>query len=112
MLSPDRLAKTYTPLEYTHNLHDTLSVKIAAANDEVKNFEGTVRTMISELQSGGDSKEVRVCGKRVYATSACIVDTFGRHVAVFNAMNISSFPTRFARRSTWASSRAPWTRSG
>ena len=57
LLSPDRLAKTYTPLEYTHNLHDTLSVKIAAAHDEVKNFEGTVRTMISELQSGADGKE-------------------------------------------------------
>ena len=80
MASSDLITKMYTPLEYTHNLHDTLSVKIAAAHDEVKNFENTVKTMIAELQDGANGKEhlgkVRTCkslSQRV-CKSATVID--------------------------------------
>ncbi|GMH63522.1 hypothetical protein TrLO_g15998 [Triparma laevis f. longispina] len=56
--SAEVLSKTYTPLEYTHNLHDTISVKIAGAHEELKTLETGVKAMISELGSGAEGKEL------------------------------------------------------
>jgi hypothetical protein len=44
-------------LEYSNNLQEVLSRQIMAAHEEVKNFEGTVRTMIAEIQDGESSRE-------------------------------------------------------
>ncbi|GMH89504.1 hypothetical protein TL16_g11478 [Triparma laevis f. inornata] len=61
--SAEVLSKTYTPLEYTHNLHDTISVKIAGAHEELKTLETGVKAMISELGSGAEGKEL---AKKLY----------------------------------------------
>ena len=58
--SAEALSKTYTPLEYTHNLHDTMSVKIVGAVEEVKTLERGVQAIMSELGGSGNEGKVRL----------------------------------------------------
>ncbi len=56
-LDSDAAATTYATLEHTNNLQDVLSTKVSAAHREVKIFEETVRSMISEIQDGENARE-------------------------------------------------------
>ena len=48
----------YTPLEYTHNLQDTLSNKIAAAHSEVTGFEDTINSMAASMKGDRDAMQL------------------------------------------------------
>lgn len=58
--APSPLQETFTPLEYTHNLQDTLSNKISEAHTQVTSFEEKIAMLLASMK--GDKQAMEVIG--------------------------------------------------